>query len=500
MAGVIAIVALLLAQDLRGTGSIAGVVRDAQSKAAIRRAAVTLELGAADGPTATAVTDDEGRFEFRDLPAGDYRLTPLKDGYPGVSFWSPSPTVAKHLALLDGQRREVDLELEPLAVISGRVLDSDGEPFPHAHVMLQRGKTPGVRGSAQTDDRGEFRIFHVPAGEDYLLVVQSPRDQAQTFYPGATSAESATVIELRTGEERSGFEIRLAKATPQRVRVKVTPPDGVDFGERVFATLHVIARQASTSRTFPVNEWQDIGPWTTSLGPGEHVVSATMATRDGRRYGVSRKVRMEPGVEIDVTLQPQPSFEVPVQLELEGAPSTQAFRVVASTGGQMPLTCALAPGRRCTLDGMTQGWWNVHVEPYGPDFYPKSISIGDQTLTQPLELTAAPDQPLRIAIARTASIHGAVERSETGEALPATVVAVGVGETLPSRFASTDASGGFELKSLHAGTYRIVAFDAPSGEVQKLLDLAKQDAIPAEVVKLEPGAKVRLTLKRVPKP
>lgn len=118
------------------TGMIVGQIVDATSGTPIPEAIVQLTMRQnASAPTATrpggrVMADDEGRFFFADLPAGDYHLGVTSEGYaPGEYGQHRAWAGGKVLALREGERRvDVTLRMWRYAVIAGRVIDEAGEP------------------------------------------------------------------------------------------------------------------------------------------------------------------------------------------------------------------------------------------------------------------------------------------------------------------------------------------------------------------------------------
>ena len=120
----------------------------------------------------------EGRYEFKELPAGRYTLTASKGSYVS-SRTDRSAAVRSGQAArgsADGQRIEkVDFSLPRGGIITGRIVDEFGEPVADAQVPRcdsQPGRTPAAaaeRGRpAMTNDIGEYRLFGLPPGQYYI--------------------------------------------------------------------------------------------------------------------------------------------------------------------------------------------------------------------------------------------------------------------------------------------------------------------------------------------
>jgi hypothetical protein len=104
-------------------------------------------------------------------------------------------------------------------VIAGRIVDVYGDPVINARVVVEmRAADDSTKtvGGAVSDDRGEYRIGHVPAGSyvAYALLIQAvvmspggPREPPRVYYPANTArAAEAEVIMLENGEERDDID------------------------------------------------------------------------------------------------------------------------------------------------------------------------------------------------------------------------------------------------------------------------------------------------------
>src|SRR5688500_14413258 len=169
-----------------GTGVIRGRVVRADTGEPLRRVEVRVdEWSTADHSGAAAtMTDAEGRYELTQLPAGRYQLRARRGGYVEVAYGQRRPFErGRPLELAAGAvLQNINFALPPGAVITGRVVDENGEAVAHVSVSLARRRyIEGARrlvgeSGSSTDDRGEFRIFGVPPGAYVIVAKFDTRD------------------------------------------------------------------------------------------------------------------------------------------------------------------------------------------------------------------------------------------------------------------------------------------------------------------------------------
>src|SRR5215208_7106668 len=128
-----------------GTARIRGRVVSAETGTPVRRA--QLRISSPDIGTRTAMTDADGRYEFRDLPGGTFSLSATKSGYVTVQYGQTRPFEAgKPIELADAQVLDkADIGMPRGSVISGRVVDEFGEPVSDAMVSAMRSVWAGGR-------------------------------------------------------------------------------------------------------------------------------------------------------------------------------------------------------------------------------------------------------------------------------------------------------------------------------------------------------------------
>jgi protocatechuate 3,4-dioxygenase beta subunit len=123
------------------------------------------------------------------------------------------------------------VELNRPAVITGRVLGENDQPRSGLEVAAvtvfytDRGVMMSESGTTETDERGEYRISGLQAGEYYVIARDEDSDVSQpTMYPGVLNFKTATRITVGSGGEMSAGDFSLLPAATYKVSMKVVPP------------------------------------------------------------------------------------------------------------------------------------------------------------------------------------------------------------------------------------------------------------------------------------
>lgn len=248
-----------------GTATISGIVVNAVDPASpVKLARVTLNSVERGGAADTTTTDAEGRYTFRNVPAGRYAIQASKRAWIDADYGAARlgrPGTA--VAVRDRDRLTgLTIALTPGAVITGTVRDERGEPQPGLSIRVMRFvMKDGVRTlepaqSANptfplTDDEGSFRAYGLPPG-DYIVVAASRfsdsgglagdeirelaagdidrvdavagRTVTNTtiYFPGTTDFKAAATITLAAGQERTGVDIPFRWLPTSRITGIVT--------------------------------------------------------------------------------------------------------------------------------------------------------------------------------------------------------------------------------------------------------------------------------------
>jgi hypothetical protein len=180
------------------TGVVAGQVIDGTTKKPIGGAVVTISTpGPAPAPPnappgtpagttlvrrAAVISNADGRFVFRDLPAGAYVVTATRMPYAGGATGRRRPGgPSRTFTLAEGARvTDAVIPMWRMGSISGSVRDDRGEPAIGVSVWAFRRAMIGGRleltfsgGAVEaTDDRGHYRLIGLQPGS-YVVMIRS---------------------------------------------------------------------------------------------------------------------------------------------------------------------------------------------------------------------------------------------------------------------------------------------------------------------------------------
>ena len=371
------------ARDLEqttGSATLSGRVLKGDTGAAVKRARVRL-AGQDTREGRTVQTDDTGRYLFTDLEAGRYTVTVSKAGFITLAYGQQHPRQAALPIQVDAGRqlRNVDIALPRGSVITGQVVDEDGEPMPRAVVQVlryvyrqgQRQIEPA--GNDQTDDRGQFRVFDLEPGQYYVsLTLPRRRDGfggggpggrgarggrggpggrggragfgdragfgggplgapeaaedpdtvgfAPTYYPGVTMLREATPLTIGLSQEMSGVNFAAQLVRMARVGGMVFGPDGSPArGTQVLlVSAELMGRMPGSMLAGRVDRdgYFDIR----SVPPGSYTVQALSGRgrRDRDRVFASQRIAVNGQDTTDLTMLLRHGAEIRGTLTFDG--------------------------------------------------------------------------------------------------------------------------------------------------------------------------------------
>ena len=182
-----------------------------------------LEVRFSEGGRAM-LTDESGVFDFTGLPAGRYTVTVSKTGYISLEYGQRRPLQpGMPLEVGDGQQlRNVDFSLPKGGVIAGRLRGRSrragrGRIRARDALPLRAGRQEQLvpAGAAETDDRGEYRVWGLDPGDYYVNAVTRSRCSPASAVP-ADAAGGAVAAEARRRRRRPERRELRADLLPRR--------------------------------------------------------------------------------------------------------------------------------------------------------------------------------------------------------------------------------------------------------------------------------------------
>ena len=447
-------------------------------------------------PTYKAKTDREGNYRITKIAAGSYLVTPIA---PNLALnGAPDYQQGQSVIINEGENVEdINFELVPAGVITGKVTDSEGRPLIEEPVTLINADNNNPRlpfNTQMTDDRGIYRIFGVPAGRYRVSVGdprfgRGPRRQVpiQTFYPNVTEAAKAEIVEVSEGSEATKIDIVVGE-TPTTYTLSgvvldaesSAPITNVDV---LLTRIEVVDANNTRGYSEYINARPDAqGRFQlTNIRPGKYEVSAYP--------GKDSDVRMDAPVRIDVvdqdvsglTLKMTHGVSITGTVAFEGKntpaqmPSMMWVMVNTRTDGNPGQSSSrqvrVSPDGSFYAGGLLAGAANLNVEiPSGKGF--SLARVERDGVVQPdgrIQIQNGEHvSGVRLVVTYSnGTIRGAI-RFENGTLPPTARVFVQVikeGEQTPlPRGGQVDARGHFLIEGLAAGNYelRAIVYGVPA--------------------------------------
>jgi protocatechuate 3,4-dioxygenase beta subunit len=483
-------------QDTKGT--IEGIVIDSVTSAPIKDAEISLIAEQHDRESPQGIsTDEKGRFELAGIAPGQYRLFARARTYVDQNGGQAADRHGMLLTLAPHQHLTgLTVALEPSAVIYGHVLDEKGKPLAHCVVQTfphsGKGSTRPAPQSAQTDDRGEYRIYDLPPREydivaactAEILRVSGSGDKEEkerkryvpTFYPNAIERDQALPLKLRGGDELAA-DITIMKAKAVHVRgvvvggsssavmmAQLSPRSGIlldspstvvhdgtfDFPNVVPGSygIQVSAQDMEASQARSGREKIDVGP------EGLDGVKVTLAS-SMKVTGLIRSASFSP-------IRYSDFFVVLMPGSLESLMDNGTF---SGVGGMSPVK----ENGDFEIDGVVPGEYQLLVgsnsSKYG-NWYTRTVQLEGRDVTDEGLHLASGIRAATVDVvlsANGASIEGVVldEHDHPVAGAPVQAIPSVSKRNRIDQYGSseTDQNGRFEMSGLAPGEYSVVAGD-----------------------------------------
>jgi hypothetical protein len=481
------IAATLFAQQVsapvRATTRVEVKVINSLSGEAVGKATVILRArDQGHGLSYADETDASGHFSIDDVEPGEYAVVADRRGFSQQSTGAtgaPPPSVKVET----GQSiKDVTIRLTPLGVIAGRVLDADGDPVAGANVAALRSLySDGKKelrnvDQVQTGDKGDFRLFGLGAGTFYLSATYTrqsfngPPESVSTFYPNAGDQGHAAPIQLRTGAQLEGFDIRLQSTGVYSVRFEF--PDG--YAPHGGYSPSLISEQGDMLGNVTMFSENDVVFH--GVPPGSYEAIVRLDNEEQQSYAI-RHVEVTNADVNGGTLTFVPAVDVTGTVRVEGGAFNgfQKLRVNLQADFRNPvmgnLNVEVKPDGSFLTKGAAPRVYELAIA-RTPGVYLKSVRMGDKQMAdRRLDLSSKPE-PLTILLgADVGQVEGAVQNAAGGPVTRARVNIIAYGDHANrrdlNRFGFTDEKGEFKITDVPPGDYKVFAWeDVPVGAPQ----------------------------------
>jgi hypothetical protein len=467
----------------------------------------------------TTVADANGAFELPGLGPGTYRIHATRDGYLPAEFGRrASGQSGVPVEIYEGQvPSDVEIVMTPTGVITGHVSLRD-EPLSHTIVRaLKAAYVDGERQLsvaewAETDDRGEYRLFGLAPGTYFVSATPRARARiegttlvtpvmatngngnrreertpikeenlsaaafersaiAPQFYPNTPTIEAALPVALTAGAVVAGIDFALAPSPPMRIRgmVAVVGVPNID-------SIRVRVQPADIAYSLPSADKlpDSTGAFEFSgLPPGNYDVVAlatSFATSGTTQYTKAIRVRAVDQEPPPVAIQVGPAISVLGRVTVDGKAIPTGVRAIGvqlrgtAVRGACCGAAFTASDGSFVINNVVPGEYRLRLVTPGRTFWTKSARFnGDDVRSSPLLISAESiPRELEIDLSSTsASIQALVTDSHQSPQPGVLVVAIPAADRrgFNSAFmsATTDAFGRAQIDGLPPGDYELFA-------------------------------------------
>ena len=487
---------------LEDLATIEGTVLDSVSGQPLAKVQLTLMREQGGRKPMLASTGSTGVFVFRNVEPGSYYLSASRNRYARQAYGQRS-NASRGTALNVVARQKLSgivIRLVPGAVITGRVVDEDGEPLPFVRISLMQHRYVGgkrqlapVAGGGSSNDLGEYRVFGIAPGRYYVSATRSDYAMGTSvpgsgpgantgyptvYYPGVLDPGQISPLVVKAGEEKAGIDFRIVRTQAVRISGRVTDPSSNRLRDDIGLMLAGRSGAASfVDRRF-VPLARDSGKFEIGgVSPGSYELMAF--SRPGGSEALSASLRLEVGSAnlegLELVLGRGVTLHGVVKVEgatLPG-PALDDLRVLLSSGGE-PFGRPWSSGNGAVkadgsfqLQGVASGEYQIRLFRLPEGMYLKSAVLGDQeTLDKGLVISPASDgASLTLTVSGDgATVEGVVAGGQEKPYEGATVVLV----PEPAKrhrqdlykSVSSDQNGRFRLTAIPPGEYKLFAWDS----------------------------------------
>ena len=499
-----------------------------------------------------ATTDETGGFKIDGLEPGVYQVQLERSGYAADRKTNRDKNTIKVVAGQD--TKDLVFHMLVAGVITGKIVDADGDPLQHVDVMAIIGAGGAPRGyqtqsgTGATNDLGEYRIADLPPGK-YIVQAAPPRNElpphshneknttngrlvyVTTYFPGTLDQRQAAALEVPAGGTTiASFGVQSSRAyvvsgTVTGLTAQPRPRD--DTSEAFVAMMSQGIGQLFLLGKNGEREEQNLGEdgkfEFPNVLPGRYRAQVIVfsgfvnGTPSIKMQTISTPIEVNGSDVVGLRLQVDRNADVSGKLHIDGEEKIDWRQLNVSllmvpegedegTGFEMMAQAGMAmvnedgsfeikdvPGANYQLAV------GARSEKFR-DYYMKSALLGGQEVAD-TGFAAGPGMVLDVLVsAKGAGIEGTVVDGE-GKPVPnaavVTVPSTGkLGRPDAYQSAMSDESGHFAMRGMNPGSFLVLAFEEMR-ENYRSPEFAKKYEGKGQKVELEEGGKKSVTVKLI---
>jgi protocatechuate 3,4-dioxygenase beta subunit len=483
----------------------------------------------------STVTDADGNFKIEGVKPGRYNIGWERAGF--VQARKREHGRQKFITLEPGQEmKDLVLRMQPAAVLTGKILDSDGDPMTNVSISVSRYPPTSARwreqnpGYTGTNDLGEFRISGLAPGR-YLVSAYAAgrsrqtgepeqKDHAKeelfyttTYYPGTADKSQAVPVEVHAGEE---VPINFGLVAARGFQIRGTAPKA---NPGTFAEVMLVSRNERSQTRVDSRAIGSDGTFEfQGVLPGSYSLRLVVRSFPDRQTMTSAPVNVEVSSgDVDgVRLQTAPGSRVHGRLRLDGGQKIDWSQLSVFLSSDNETDSMVSYGNQPTFARVkNDGFFEIKDVPAGTyrvivesndhalrDYITKSVNLDGQDVADSGFTVGGATYALDIVIsARGGTIEGTVLDDKDHAVPNATVVCIPSAEHRKRRDLyqqnTTDQQGHFRLRGLNPGEYTVLAWEDLEDDYRDS-EFLKSNEARGQNVRLDEGDRKSISLKVIP--
>ncbi|HWZ31260.1 MAG TPA: carboxypeptidase-like regulatory domain-containing protein [Bryobacteraceae bacterium] len=452
-------------------------VVNAATKAPIPSA--TVLFSGMQGSDLSGRSDSSGVFAATAKSSGSHILLVSRSGYRMKS----SGVMGNTIDLQPGREFRTTIEMSPLAVISGRILDQYGDPIKGAIVRsIDKARDPG-RGeyyqgftAGFTDDRGEYRISDVEPGDHWIGAEYESRNIERfsssssryrwpqtggiVFFPGVASIAGAEQVSVQPGEVNRIVDLRIniQRAVSVSGRIKPPPRGEPPPSPQPMVSLeragpYIGLNAFAGGGTVPGRD----GKFQIEVLPGTYALKAADAEKVSRPLMLEVRDKDMTNLELELNT----SYELHGRIVSDGPERPDLSKVVLHFMGQ-PVKFDASGSFHQSLGGGTAQFMLQNLP---DDWYLKDVTIAGRHINgEEFQTEPGTSEAVFLLSPRGARVDVKIDRPATDLKSLAMVLLLPEEGPIPrpESMHAAESAGGFVIRGIPPGTYRIFSLDVNS--------------------------------------